>query len=87
MIITEEGHQSPFSWINHSFLTDICGPPWWFSGKESGCNADVGLIPELGRFLGEGNGNSTPVLLPGKSHGQGSLAGYNPWSHKQSDTT
>ena len=24
----------------------------------------------------------TPVFLPGKSHGQGSLAGYNPWGHK-----
>ena len=29
----------------------------------------------------------TPVLLPGKSHGQRSLVGYNPWGHKQSDTT
>ena len=30
---------------------------------------------------------STPVLLPGKSHGQRSLAGYSPWGHKESDTT
>ena len=29
----------------------------------------------------------TPVLLPGKSHGQRSLVGYNPWGHKESDTT
>ena len=29
----------------------------------------------------------TPVLLPGKSHGQRSLVGYTPWGHKQSDTT
>ena len=29
----------------------------------------------------------TPVFLPGKSHGQRSLAGYNPWSHRESDTT
>ena len=29
----------------------------------------------------------TPVLLPGKSHGQRSLAGYSPWGHKESDTT
>ena len=29
----------------------------------------------------------TPVLLPGKSHGQRSLAGYNPWDHKESDMT
>ena len=29
----------------------------------------------------------TPVFLPGKSHGQRSLAGYGPWGHKESDMT
>ena len=29
----------------------------------------------------------TPVLLPGKSHGQRSLVGCSPWGHKKSDTT
>ena len=29
----------------------------------------------------------TPVFLPGESHGQKSLVGYNPWSHKELDTT
>ena len=29
----------------------------------------------------------TPVLLPGKSHGQRSLVGYSPWGCKESDTT
>ena len=29
----------------------------------------------------------TPVFLPGKSHGQRSLAGCSPWSHKELDTT
>ena len=28
-----------------------------------------------------------PVLLPGESHGQRSLAGYSPRGHKGSDTT
>ena len=28
----------------------------------------------------------TPVFLPGKFHGQRSLAGYSPWSHKESNT-
>ena len=28
----------------------------------------------------------TPVFLPGKSHGQRSLAGYNPWGHKELET-
>ena len=30
---------------------------------------------------------STPVLLPGKSHGWRSLVGYSPWGHKESDMT
>ena len=29
----------------------------------------------------------TPVFLPGESHGQGSLAGDNPWGCKESDAT
>ena len=29
----------------------------------------------------------TPVLLPGKFHGQRSLVGYSPWGCKESDTT
>ena len=30
---------------------------------------------------------STPRLLPGKSHGQRSLVGYSPWSRKETDRT
>ena len=29
----------------------------------------------------------TPVLLPGKSHGQRSLVGCSPWGREESDTT
>ena len=29
----------------------------------------------------------TPVLLPGKSHGQRSLVGCSPWGHEESDPT
>ena len=29
----------------------------------------------------------TPVLLPGKPHGQRSLVGCSPWGHEESDTT
>ena len=32
-------------------------------------------------------GQPTPVLLPGKSHGQRSLVGYSPWGRKESDMT
>ena len=30
---------------------------------------------------------STPVFLPGESHGQRSLGGYGPWGCKELDTT
>ena len=30
---------------------------------------------------------STPVLLPGKYHGQRSLVGYSPWGREESDMT
>ena len=29
----------------------------------------------------------SPALLPGKSHGRGSLIGYSPWGRKESDMT
>ena len=29
----------------------------------------------------------SPVFLPGESHGQGSLAGYSLWGHRESNTT
>ena len=44
--------------------------------QESACNAgDQGLIPGLGGFPGEGNGNPLQYSLPGKSHGQKSMEG------------
>ena len=41
----------------------------------------VGKIPWRKKW------QSTPALLPGKSHGQRSLVGYSPWGRKESDTT
>ena len=32
-------------------------------------------------------GIATPVFLPGEFHGQRSLEGYSPWSHKESYKT
>ena len=51
--------------------------------KASACNAgDWGSIPGLGRAPGEGKWQPTPVLLPGESHGQRSLARYSPRGHR-----
>ena len=48
---------------------------------------DPGSIPGSGRSPGGGNGNPVQLFLPGEFHGQRSLAGYGPWSHKESDMT
>ena len=47
---------------------------------------DMGPIPGLERSSGE-KWLLTPVFSPGKFQGEGSLAGYSPWGHKESDVT
>ena len=49
----------------------------------AGDTGDPGSIPESGRSLGEKKWQSTPKLLPGKSHRQRSLVGYSPWGHRR----
>ena len=43
--------------------------------------------PWVGKIPWRRNWQLTPVFLPGKSHGQRSLASYSPRGHKESDTT
>ena len=64
------------------------GLPRCLSGKESACqcrrhkfNLWVGKISWRKKW------QPTPEFLPGKSHGQRSLAGYSPRGRKESDTT
>ena len=57
------------------------------NSKESACNeGDQGSVPGSGRSPGV-EWLPTPVFLPGKPHGQRSLAGYSPWGLKELDTT
>ena len=58
------------------------GLPRWLSGQ---CRRH-GFDPWVGKILWKRAQESTPVFLPGKSHGQRSLADYNPWGPKESDT-
>ena len=46
----------------------------------------MGSIPGSGRSSGEGNGNPLQYSCLG-NYGQRSLAGYSPWSCKESDMT
>ena len=64
------------------------GFPGGSDGKESARNAgDLGSIPELGRCPGEGHGNALQYSCLENPHGQRSLVGYSPWSHKELDVT
>ena len=49
---------------------------------DAGDIKEAGLIPGSRKSLG-----GRFSALPGESHGQRSLAGYNPWGLKESDTT
>ena len=45
-------------------------------------------VPSLGQeVLWRREWVPTPVFLPGKFHRLKSLAGYSPWSHKESEVT
>ena len=43
--------------------------------------------PWVRKILWSRKWQPTPVFLPGKFHGQRSLAGYNAWGHKKLDMT
>ena len=43
--------------------------------------------PWVGKIPWRRKWQSTPVLLPGKFHGQRSLVGYSSWGHKELDMT
>ena len=58
------------------------------SGKESPCQfRRHGFNPWVRKIPWRRKWQSTPLFLPGKFHGQRSLAGYSPWGHKELDTT
>ena len=43
---------------------------------------EMQLNPLVGKIPWRTKWQFTPVFLPGESHGQRSLMGYSPWSHK-----
>ena len=71
-----------------SYLKQGVHFPHGLDSKESACNeGDPGSVPGLRRSPWRREWQPTPVFLPGEFHGQRSLVGYSPWSHKRSDTT
>ena len=74
-----------FGYLNPS--EKEAGLPWWLSGKEPTCQCRMlGFDPWVGKICWRRKRQRTPVFLPGKSHGQRSLAGYSPWGWQKSQT-
>ena len=56
---------------------------WWLSSKESAYQCrERRFNPWVGKIPWRRKWQPTPVFLPGKSHGQRSLAGFSPWGRK-----
>ena len=67
---------------NADFMYSLVSPdfPGGTDGKASAYSAgDPGSIPGSGKVPWRRKWQPTPVLLPGKLHGQRSLVGYSPW--------
>ena len=80
------GQVGPFKACSFSM-----GFPGGTGSKEPTCQCRrhkrCGFDPWVEKIPWRGKWQPTPVFLPGKSHGQRSLAGYSPWGCKESDTT
>ena len=64
------------------------GLPCWLSGKGITCQCRrLESNPWVGKIPWRRKWQPIPIFLPGKSHGQRSLAGYSLWGHKELDMT
>ena len=81
---------SPTISLPRCLITGL-GLPSWHRGKESACRCrrpkKRRFDPRVRKILPRRKWQPSPVFLPGKFHEQRSLAGYNPWGHKESDMT
>ena len=69
-------------------VTCCIGLPWWLSSKQSACQCRRHKFdPWVRKIPWRRKWQPMPIFLPGKIHGQRSLAGYSPWGCKVLDTT
>ena len=73
------------------WLAPWLGFPGGASGKEPACQCRRHkrhkFDPWVRKIPWRRAWQPTPVVLPRESYGQRILAGYSPWSHKESDTS
>ena len=75
-------------WTSREYKQDysrylFCFPVSSVAKNPSASAGDTGLIPESGKIPCRWKQQLYPVFLPGKSHGQRSLAGCSPLGHKR----
>ena len=71
-----------------NLIDHIWSFPGGTSGKEFAYNVgDLGSIPGLGTFPGEGHDNPLQYSCLENLHRQRCLVGYSPWGHKELDMT
>ena len=88
----EKGHRAHCRWVDSDTTEHACtscysGFPGGSSGKESTCQSRRGgFDPWIRKIPWRRKWQPAPVFLPVKTHRQGSLVGYSPWSCKELDT-
>ena len=75
-----------FKYLSLLVVMVVVGSPRWLSGKEFACQCKRRKFnPWVRKIPWSRKWQPAPVILPGKFQGQRSLAGYRPWSCKESD--
>ena len=78
---------STYTWIFFQYIEYLSfhfGLPGWLNDKESACQCRPHrLNPWVRKIPWSRKWQRTPIFLPGKSHGQRSLAGCSPWGSQR----
>ena len=75
-------------WFDIGFFACLALRTWWIlSARDTHSLVLSNCLVWLMEKRQRRRCHPTPVLLPGKSHGQRSLVGCSPWGHEESDTT
>ena len=74
--------------LGHSIIVlPFLALPRWLSSKGATCQCRRRRFdPWLRKIPWRRKWQPTPIIFPGKSHGQRSLVGYSPWGRKEADT-
>ena len=90
---TQQHHWDRWAWVNWQKLTyslllaeHTCGLPSGSVVRDLPITQEK-FDPWVRKIPWRRKWQPTSVLLPGKFHGQRSLAGYSPWDHKESNPT